>query len=188
MNTTTQSDKEILAALIGPRQAERLYQGSLASLLLETASPGAGHEKLFAAQEFMRRALREKLGKRESLSRPDLVRDYLRVVFAGKEHEVFVVILLDNKHCLLEAVELFRGTHNQANVYPREVVKLALRHNAAAVIFAHNHPSSIAEPSSDDQMTTQRLKQALALVGVKVNDHFIVAGNICLSFAEKGML
>ncbi len=188
MNHVTLSDRELLAALIGPRQAERLYQGSLASLLLQTSGTGTGHNKLFAAQEFVRRVLREELGRRDALSSPTMVRDYLRLLFSGKEHEVFVVVLLDAQNRVLDAEELFRGTLTQTSVYPREVVKCSLKHNAAAVIFAHNHPSGVAEPSHADQLLTQSLKQALALVDVKVLDHFIVAGDACLSFAERGLI
>ena len=96
--------------------------------------------------------------------------------------------LLDTHHCVIDAIELFYGTINQANVYAREVAKSALKHNAAAVIVAHNHPSGSAEPSADDMATTMRLKQALALIDVKVLDHFIVAGNECLSFVERGLI
>jgi DNA repair protein RadC len=99
-----------------------------------------------------------------------------------------VVILLDAQNRVLDVDEMFRGTLTQTSVYPREVVKAALRANAAAVIFAHNHPSGVAEPSRSDEALTQALKQALSLVDVKVLDHFIVAGTSCLSFAERGLL
>ena len=188
MEQTTLTDRELLAALIGQRQAERLYQGSLASLLLKESGTGGGYGKLSAAKEIMRRALKEELKKRTSINRPDKVRDYLRLVFAGKEREVFLLVLLDAHHRVIEAIELFLGTLNQANVYPREVVKSALKYNAAGVIIAHNHPSGSAEPSSDDLATTMKLKQALALIDVKVLDHFVVAGNECLSFAERGII
>jgi DNA repair protein RadC len=101
---------------------------------------------------------------------------------------VFVVILLDAQHRVLSVDELFRGTLTQTSVYPREVVKVALRANAAAVIFAHNHPSGVAQPSQADELLTRTLKDALALVDVKVLDHFIVAGTSILSFAERGLL
>jgi DNA repair protein RadC len=106
----------------------------------------------------------------------------------GREREVFVVVLLDAQNGVLATEELFAGTLTQTSVYPREVVKTALRHNAAAVIFAHNHPSGIAEPSQADQLLTVNLKQALALVDIKVLDHFIVAGGSAISFAERGLL
>jgi DNA repair protein RadC len=116
------------------------------------------------------------------------VRDYLRTKLAHFEHEVFVTILLDSQHRLLQYLELFRGTLAQTSVYPREVVKVALTHNAAALIFAHNHPSGVAEPSRADELLTQALKQALALVDVRVLDHFVVAGADTVSFAERGLL
>ena len=99
-----------------------------------------------------------------------------------------VALLLDSQHRVLRTIELFRGTLNQTSVYPREVVKAALAANAAAVIFAHNHPSGVAQPSQADELLTRQLKEALALVEIKVLDHFIVAGNQCLSFAERGLL
>ena len=105
-----------------------------------------------------------------------------------REHEVFVCVFLDSQNRVIACEELFRGTLAQTSVYPREVVKAALAHNAAAVIFAHNHPSGVAEPSRADELLTQALKQALALVDVKVLDHFVVAGAGAVSFAERGLL
>jgi DNA repair protein RadC len=122
------------------------------------------------------------------LNSPGAVRDYLRLVLSEKEHEVFVVALLDAQNRVLATEELFRGTLTQTSVYPREVLKTALRHNAAAVIFAHNHPSGVAEPSRADELLTANLKQALGLVDIKVLDHFIVAGASSLSFAERGLI
>lgn len=119
---------------------------------------------------------------------PELVKDYLRTKLVGFEHEVFAALFLDSQHRLLEYVELFRGTIDQASVYPREVVKEALRANAAVVIFSHNHPSGNPEPSQADKMLTQRLKEALALVEVRTLDHIIVGGESTVSFAEQGLL
>ena len=187
MNPTTLSDKELLAALIGSRNAERLYQGSLATLF-QKGITSAVHRKLSVAQELVRRMLREELKYRDALSGPEKVRDYLSLTLASEEQEVFVVLYLDAQHRLIEAKELFRGTLNQTNVYPREVVKYSLKHNAAAVILAHNHPSGVAEPSGEDRVTTNKLKEALRLVGVKVIDHFVVGGNTCMSFAERGLI
>ncbi|MGY8820250.1 MAG: RadC family protein [Pseudomonadales bacterium] len=119
---------------------------------------------------------------------PDAVKDYLSTKLVGFEHEVFAALLLDSKHRLLKYVELFRGTIDQASVYPREVVKEALRANAAAVIFAHNHPSGNPEPSQADKVLTQRLKEALALVEVRTLDHIVVGGEATVSFAEQGLL
>ena len=125
---------------------------------------------------------------RDVLASPSAVRDYLRLRLSSLEHEVFACVWLDAQHRVIAFDELFRGTLTQTSVYPREVVKSALRHNAAGVIFAHNHPSGVAEPSQADQILTDTLKRALALVEVKVLDHFIVGGAIGLSFAERGLL
>jgi DNA repair protein RadC len=154
-------------------------------------TPGLGNAKLAhlqAALELARRALKEELSTRDALSSPRAVRDYLRLSLAGRDHEVFVVLLLDAQHRVTAFEELFRGTLTQTSVYPREVVKCALKHNAAAVIFAHNHPSGIAEPSHADEILTRSLKAALALVDIQVLDHFIVAGTRAMSFAERGLL
>ncbi len=153
--------------------------------------PGMGDAKysqLQAVLEMARRALAETLRAQDALSSPGAVRDYLRLALAAREHEVFLLVLLDAQNRVLACEELFRGTLTQTSVYPREVVKCALKHNAAAVIFAHNHPSGVAEPSHADQVLTQSLKQALGLVDIKVLDHFIVAGSAALSFAERGLL
>ena len=153
--------------------------------------PGMGPAKftqLQAVLEMARRALAEKLQNGDVLSSPKSVRDYLRLSLEGKRHEVFVGIFLDAQNRSIAAEELFNGTLTQTSVYPREVVKRALHHNAAAMIFAHNHPSGVAEPSQADEILTQSLKQALALVDVKVLDHFIVGGGTAMSFAERGLI
>ena len=122
------------------------------------------------------------------LSSPAKVRDFLSLTIGHLEHEVFVALFLDAQNRLLISEELFRGTLTQTSVYPREVVKRALRINAAAVIFAHNHPSGVAEPSRADEMLTTSLKQALALIDVRVLDHPVVAGRTTMSFAERGLI
>ena len=122
------------------------------------------------------------------LSSPTAVRDYMRLALFDKEHEVFCCIYLNAQNSVVAHEEMFRGTLTQTSVYPREIVKGALKHNAAAVIFAHNHPSGVATPSHADEVLTQSLKRALALVDIKVLDHFIVAGTTLSSFAEKGLL
>lgn len=122
------------------------------------------------------------------LSSPYLVREYLTTLLSGQEREYFVVVALDNRHRVLASEILFSGTIDGARVYPREVVKCALRHNAAAVIFAHVHPSGILEPSQADELITRRLKEALALVDIRVLDHFIVGDGQCSSFSERGLL
>jgi DNA repair protein RadC len=152
---------------------------------------GLGNAKaaqLIAVLELARRCLGERLRAGDALTSPGAVRDYLRLALAQREHEVFVVLLLDAQHRVLAVEELFRGTLTQTSVYAREIVKAALKANAAAVIFAHNHPSGVAQPSQADELLTRNLKQALALVDVKVLDHFIVAGQQTLSFAERGLI
>lgn len=148
----------------------------------------AKYVQLQAVLEMSRRALQEEMRSGDELNSPRAVRDYLQLLLRAKPQEVFVALFLDAQHRVTATEELFQGTLTQTSVYPREVVKRALHHNAAAVIFAHNHPSGVAEPSQSDQLLTDALKQALALVDVRVLDHFIVAGAGCLSFAEKGLL
>ena len=122
------------------------------------------------------------------LGSPGAVRDYLRLSLADKEHEVFVVVLLDAQNRVLSCEEMFRGTLTETSVYPREIVKTALTANAAAVIFAHNHPRGGSEPRRADESLTRQLKAALALVDVKVLDHFVIAGDEFVLFAERGLL
>ncbi len=182
------SNVELLQKLIGVRQTEKLYHGSLASLFTSAHDTDKLPEKCVLARELVRRWLDEEIRRDCVLNAPAAVRDCLRIHFAGREYESFVALWLDSQHRLITTVELFRGTLNQTSVYPREVVKAALRHNAAAVIFSHNHPSGVAEPSQSDRMLTDALKQALALVDVRVLDHFIVAGSQTMSFAERGLI
>jgi len=182
------SDIELLQKLIGVRQTQKLYRGSLGSLFASGHYQDKLPEKCVVARELVRRWLDEELKRECVLNAPDVVRDCLRIHFAGREHESFVAMFLDSQHRLIATNELFRGTLTQTSVYPREVVKAALRENAAAVIFSHNHPSGVAEPSQSDQQLTTALKGALALVDVRVLDHFIVAGTSILSFAERGLL
>lgn len=167
----------------------RLFSASEAEF---SAIPGMGAAKyaqLQAVLEMARRALGETMKERNALSSPTAVRDYLRLHLSGLAHEVFFALWLDAQHRLLAAEELFSGTLTQTSVYPREVVKKALAHNAAAVVFAHNHPSGVAEPSSADETLTRNLRQSLALVDVRVLDHFVVAGQSPpLSFAERGLI
>ena len=159
--------------------------------LFECKAKGLGPAKraqLEAALELARRSLNEEMRRTSALTSPGAVRDYLRLSLGGLQHEVFVCIFLDAQHRAVKTETLFRGTLTQTSVYPREVVKAALAANAAAVIFAHNHPSGAAQPSQADELLTRNLKEALALVDVKVLDHFIVAGNQAISFAERGLL
>ncbi len=152
---------------------------------------GLGQAKfvqLQAVVEISRRALHEEMQFGDALNSPKAVREFLQLLLRSRQQEVFVALFLDAQHRVIATEELFQGTLTQTSVYPREVVKRALYNNAAAVIFAHNHPSGVAEPSQSDQLLTSVLKQALQLVDVRVLDHFIVAGAGCLSFAEKGLL
>jgi DNA repair protein RadC len=170
--------------------------GGLAGLLSANqrelaAVKGLGQAKsaqFAAVLELARRSLREDLREASALTSPGAVRDYLRLALGDRPHEVFVCLFLDAQHRVVSIEELFRGTLAQTSVYPREVVKAALAANAAAVIFAHNHPSGVAQPSQADELLTRQLRVALALVDIRVLDHFIVAGNQALSFAERGLL
>jgi DNA repair protein RadC len=138
--------------------------------------------------EMARRALHERMRDSDALNSPAAVKDYLRLAIGRKHYEVFAVLFLDAQNRPIAVEELFRGTLTQTSVYPREVVVRALHHNAASLILAHNHPSGAAEPSNADQILTQALKNALALIDVRVLDHFIVGGDTVVSFAERGLI
>ena len=201
------SDAELIAILLRTglpgldaiALAHSLIQefGGLYGLL--SAAPAALKDKLglgpaktaqlIAGLELARRTLREEMAQGVSLSSVDNVRRYLTLSLANREYEVFHAIWLDARNRLITSEELFRGTLTQTSVYPREVVRRALHHNAAAVIFAHNHPSGIADPSGADEHLTRLLQEALGLVDVRVLDHFIVAGlTEPYSFSERGKL
>ena len=200
------SDAELLAIFLrtGVRGASavdlarRLLRtfGSLAGLFGADrdkfrAIPGIGDVKyvqLQAVVEMARRALIADAKAGVNLSSPTSVRDFLRLQLQNRKVEVFVGIFLDAQNRVLEVEELFAGTLTQTSVFPREVVRRALHHNAAGMIFAHNHPSGVAEPSHADETLTQTLKQALALVDVRVLDHFIIGKGATLSFAERGLI
>ena len=155
------------------------------------AAPGVGEAKyalLQAVMEMARRTLAEDMKAGDALDSPEAVRDYLRLILHAKEYEVFCCVFLDAQNRVIAIEELFRGTLTQTSVYPREIVKRALFHNAGALILAHNHPSGVAEPSPADRHLTRRLAEALALVDIRVLDHFIVAGASTLSFRESGQI
>jgi DNA repair protein RadC len=201
------SDTELLALLLRTGTAGRGVL-TMASELLERFNGFAGllhtaaedlkgfkglggpakRSELIAVLELARRAMAEKLKEREVFSSPESVKHYLQLHLARKQHEVFAVLFLDSQNRLIVMEELFRGTLTQTSVYPREVVKHALRWDAAAVVLAHNHPSGTVQPSRADEALTQTLKAALALVDVRVLDHVIVAQGEALSMAEKGLL
>lgn len=132
--------------------------------------------------------LHDRLKQADVLSSPHLAREFLRVKLGDREREVFACIWLDNRHRVIEFEELFFGTIDGASVHPREVVKSALRHNAAAVLIAHCHPSGVAEPSAADRALTSRLQEALALVDVRLLDHIVVAATETVSFSERGLI
>jgi DNA repair protein RadC len=182
-NVRKYSDLELLGKLLGVREAKKIYAGSLNAMFKDQAP-----EMCRVARELLTRWLNEEIKTGASMNATQAVRDYLKIYFAGREFESFVVIFLTAQHNVIGAEELFRGTLTQTSVYPREVVKASLKHNSAAVLFAHNHPSGVTEPSQSDHMLTEALKQALALVDVRVLDHFVVAGNQTMSFAERGMI
>lgn len=201
------SDSELLAVLlrVGIKGKTAIdlgrellhHFGSLHSLLHAdipslAARPGMGLAKsaqFHAMLELARRTLHEDLHQNVILNSPKKVGDYLKLQLAHLPHEVFAVLLLDNQYRLIQYQEMFRGTLNQTAVYPREVVKLALQHNAAAVILAHNHPSGSLQASPEDEHLTEQLRQALACVDIQVVDHLIIAGHQHpYSFAERGRL
>ena len=205
---TALSDAELLAIFlrVGARGKSAVdlarellarFEGSLARLAeappqLLVTIPGLGPAKatqLTATLELARRSLTEAMKARDLLASPAAVRDWLRLKLGSLPHETFTALWLDARNRLIAGEELFRGTLTQTSVYPREVVKHALTHNAAAVIFAHNHPSGLAEPSSADELLTRNLKEALALVDVRLLDHFVVVGQAPpFSFAERGLI
>jgi len=156
-----------------------------------TGAAGVGiakYAQLQAALELTERYLQAGFARGDAISDPGVTRRYLKSKLRGYTREVFACMYLDNQHRLIRYEELFFGTIDGASVHPREVVKRVLKHNAAAVIFAHNHPSGVAEPSQADRRITDRLKSALLLVDVRVLDHMIVGDEEVLSFAERGLL
>jgi DNA repair protein RadC len=195
------SNRELLSIVLGD-EATSLATRSLAELfglraLRHSTTLGAEQEvhiyavpdRLLAARELLRRALEEELSESAiGMTSPAAVRDYLRLFLGGQEYESFVALWLDAQNRLIAGIELFRGTVTQTSVYPREVVKAGLRLNASAVILAHNHPSGHPEPSRADELLTSELKNALALVDIRVLDHFIVADTAVMSFAERGLI
>ena len=184
-----QSAVDLARTLIGHfGSLNRLFAASLAEF---SAIPGMGPAKyaqLQAVLEMARRHLMESLQRGNALTSPDLTRQYLAAQMRAYPHEVFACLLLDNQHRVIDFRELFRGTIDSASVYPREVVKTALACNAAAVIFAHNHPSGVAEPSRADETITLRLKEALALIDVRLLDHIVIGDGQVVSLAERGVL
>ncbi len=164
-----------------------LFSAPASSLTAINGMGTAKYVQLQAVLEMARRAMDEEMKATDALSNPRAVRDYLRTTLSRLPHEVFVAVFLTAQNRVIQVEELFRGTLTQTSVYPREVVKRALAHNAASVILAHNHPSGEATPSQADRALTKTLAEALALVDVRVLDHFIVAPGASMSFAEQGL-
>jgi DNA repair protein RadC len=165
-----------------------IFSASLEEISQVSGMGSSKYAQLQAIFEMSRRALKEQMQSRDVLGSPQQVRDYLCLRLGALTREVFMVLFLDAQNRVLAQEEMFSGTLTQTSVYPREVVKRALHHNSASVIFAHNHPSGLAQQSRADEMLTAALKQALALVDIRVLDHFVIAGNTTLSFAEQGLL
>lgn len=188
MDISHMTDRDLLNEVIGSEATEQIYRGSLTPIFHNHDIHEPLRLKLLAAKELVTRMLYEELKRDISFNAPEAVKRYLLSRFSGQEFESFLVLFLDAQNRLINLEEAFRGTLCQTSVYPREIVKLALRHNAAAVIFAHNHPSGVAEPSQADEMLTGALRQALGLVDVRVLDHLIIAGGNAVSLAERGLV
>lgn len=169
-------------------ESSRLLPSEHSSLIvhcIDGSYQPATAEQIFAAA---RKAIEKKMPRGVEFTSPGRVKEYVRTKLGGLDHEVFAIMFLDSRHRLIEYVEMFRGTVDCAAVYPREVVKEALKHNADAVLIAHNHPSGIAEPSVNDRAITLHVREALKLVDIRVLDHVIVAGTETITFAERGLL
>ncbi|MEK0161293.1 DNA repair protein RadC [Pseudoalteromonas piscicida] len=180
---------ELAESLLQEQQTlQRLFNASLEEFSALKGLGVAKYTQLQAVLELSRRYLKEECLRETVFQNPTAVRDYLSAQLRGLGHEVFMVLYLDNQNRLIKDEVLFHGTINAASVYPREVVKAALKYHCAAVIFAHNHPSGVAEPSEADKLITKKLQQGLALVDINVLDHLIVAGSHCISFAERGLI
>ncbi len=164
-----------------------LHTGADALKSIKGLGP-AKRAEIVAVLELARRALSAQLRQQTLFDSPEAVRDYLQLQLGGRPHEIFAVLFLDSQHRLIVLEELFRGTLTQTSVYPREVVVRALALNAASVVLAHNHPSGTAQPSRADEALTQTLKAALALVDVRVLDHFVVTSTEAVSMAQRGLL
>ncbi len=165
-----------------------LFNASLDDFCSAKGIGPAKYVQLQAVLEMSKRHLSETLAKKDVISSPDETRQYLKQQLRDRPYEVFAALFLDNRHQIIKFEELFRGTIDGASVYPREVVKKALQHNAAALIIAHNHPSGVAEPSSADEHITLRLKDALGLVDIRLLDHFIIGDGEIISLAERGVI
>ena len=191
MNVTALSREDLVSEMLAPLPPT-FAAGALRVTDADLSAPPSPESllarRLSVARELLLRDLREQMHRGPVMTSPQILRDWLRLYCAGLEHEVFLVLYLDANHRLIEPQELFRGTLTQTSVYPRELVKGALARNAAALAVAHNHPSGQPEPSRADEFLTQTLKSTLSLVDVRVIDHFVVAGDQVVSFAERGLI
>lgn len=167
---------------------QALFGASLAEFTRIHGLGNAKFAQLKAVLELARRAINEQLRSGETLNSPQAVKEYLRLALVGQPYESFHVLFLDVRNRLIEAREMFRGTLTHTSVYPREIVREALAYNAASVLLAHNHPSGVPDPSESDLALTRTLVQALALIDVRILDHFVVAGHRVHSFAENGQI
>jgi DNA repair protein RadC len=167
---------------------DRLFEASQSAFCEIPGLGPAKYAQLQAVLEMAKRAMKNDLRETDALNSPAAVKNYLRMALGKKKQEIFAVVFLDAQNRPIVMEEMFHGTLTQTSVYPREVVKRSLFHNAASIMLAHNHPSGTAEPSHADQVLTQTLKNALSLIDVRVLDHFIVGGDSVLSFAERGLL
>jgi DNA repair protein RadC len=193
MNYETLSDAQLAAELLGATTERR------ARTAVPCAEPGTPEvaklppspllrHRLDAARELLQRELKARMAGTPVMNSPELLREWLRLRCCGLEREVFLGLFLDCQYRLIECETLFLGTLTQTSVYPREVVKSALAHNASALAVAHNHPSGDTNPSRADEFLTQTLKSALAQVDVRLIDHFVVGGNQVVSMAERGLV
>ena len=191
MNVTALSREDLVSEMLAPLPptfAAGALRVSDADLSAPPSPESLLAHRLSVARELLLRDLRDQMHRGPVMTSPQILRDWLRLYCAGLEHEVFLVLYLDANHRLIEPQELFRGTLTQTSVYPRELVKGALARNAAALAVAHNHPSGQAEPSRADEFLTQTLKSTLSLVDVRIIDHFVVAGDQVVSFADRGLI
>ena len=198
MNTQHHSTLDLLSTLVGKRLASKLARIPLSVLfeinasrpiVAENGAEYAALPSILAAKTLITRALAENLQQDSVVfNNPQTTKDYLRLLMGGYQHEVFLVLFLDTQHRVIAEDEMFRGTLSQTSVYPREIIKRALQHNAAAVILAHNHPSGNANPSLADRNLTDLLTQTLNMVDIRVLDHMVIGAHEVLSFAENGWL
>ena len=186
------SRAELVSELITVQQPQAGSDTAVAEVSMEAGLAGYSEavvsRKLQVAREILMRDLIGDMQASPVMDSPEKARDWLKLHCAGLEHEVFILLFLDVRNRLIAVEDMFRGTLAQTAVYPRELLKSVLRHNASSVIVAHNHPSGAPEPSQTDRMLTKQMTSALLLVDVKVIDHFIVAGEQVLSFAQQGLL